>query len=47
MAEVALGDGEKVKNAVVTVASYYNDKQRQAIEGAGKLVGVSINEFFG
>ncbi|KAI3320014.1 HSP70-domain-containing protein [Xylariaceae sp. AK1471] len=42
MAEVALGDGEKVTHAVVTVPNYYDDHQHQAIKDAGTLAGINV-----
>jgi len=34
--------GEEVKDAVVTVAAYFNDRQRKATQNAGKIVGLNI-----
>ncbi|KAM7224331.1 78 kDa glucose-regulated protein [Rhypophila decipiens] len=34
--------GEKVKNAVVTVPAYFNDKQRQATKDAGIIAGLNV-----
>ncbi|KAM7206796.1 glucose-regulated protein [Rhypophila sp. PSN 637] len=34
--------GEKVKNAVVTVPAYFNDKQRQATKDAGTIAGLNV-----
>ena len=34
--------GEKVKNAVITVPAYFNNKQRQATKDAGKIAGLNV-----
>ena len=33
--------GDDIKNAIITVPSYYNDSQRKAIKNAGKTCGVN------
>src|SRR5512136_1508800 len=34
--------GEKVTEAVITVPAYFNDSQRQATKGAGKIAGLEV-----
>uniref|UniRef100_A0A0G4HZW0 USP domain-containing protein n=1 Tax=Chromera velia CCMP2878 TaxID=1169474 RepID=A0A0G4HZW0_9ALVE len=34
--------GKKVKNAVVTVPTYFNDSQRQALKDAGAIAGLNV-----
>ena len=34
--------GEKVTSAVITVPAYFNDAQRQATKGAGKIAGLDV-----
>src|SRR3974390_723402 len=34
--------GEKVSQAVITVPAYFNDAQRQATKGAGKIAGLEV-----
>ena len=34
--------GEKVTEAVITVPAYFNDAQRQATKGAGKIAGLDV-----
>lgn len=34
--------GETVKNAVVTVPAYFNDKQRQSTKDAGTIAGLNV-----
>ena len=34
--------GEKVTQAVITVPAYFNDAQRQATKGAGKIAGLEV-----
>ena len=31
-----------IKDAIITIPSYYNDSQREAIQDAGKLAGVNV-----
>jgi len=33
---------QEVTDAVITVPAYFNDKQRQAVRGAGKLAGMTV-----
>jgi molecular chaperone DnaK len=34
--------GEEVTSAVITVPAYFNDRQRQAVRGAGRLAGLDV-----
>ena len=34
--------GKEVKNAVITVPTYFNDSQRQATKDAGVIAGLNV-----
>ena len=37
--------GEPIKEAVITVPSFFNDSQRQAVLDAGKIAGIVISSY--